>query len=157
MASSSESNAGITPSAFPAQTRTATALINNISTVASRTLFSDKILITVTQGGKLAHWVRTVSIHHCLTLHIVVCILFLYCSPLRCLSIKLLHKMLTEGPEQIDTYPPHTLLDRPILLHKHDRHIVEPAHRARRRRATFFGSPSEPQAHRDHDTGRYHT
>ncbi|KAF1961305.1 hypothetical protein CC80DRAFT_488612 [Byssothecium circinans] len=48
----------VTPTPFPASTRTARALINNIETTASTTSFADKILVTVTQNGRLAHWVH---------------------------------------------------------------------------------------------------
>ncbi|KAF2640729.1 hypothetical protein P280DRAFT_498575 [Massarina eburnea CBS 473.64] len=48
----------VTPTPFPAGTRTASALINNIETTASTTSFADKILVTVTQNGRLAHWVH---------------------------------------------------------------------------------------------------
>lgn len=47
----------VTPAAFPAHTKRASSAINGIETVATVVNFTDKILITITQEGKLAHWV----------------------------------------------------------------------------------------------------
>lgn len=47
----------ITPIAFPARTKTASSSINGLETSATAVNFADKILITVTQDGRLAHWV----------------------------------------------------------------------------------------------------
>ncbi|KAF8459347.1 hypothetical protein BGX38DRAFT_1247926 [Terfezia claveryi] len=44
---------------YPTPTRTATTLINNIPTTAMSIYFSDKILITISQGGRLAQWFHT--------------------------------------------------------------------------------------------------
>ncbi|CAI6333732.1 unnamed protein product [Periconia digitata] len=50
----------ITPSHFPAPTQTSSKQqINGVETIATRTLFSDKILITVSQNGRLGHWTHT--------------------------------------------------------------------------------------------------
>jgi hypothetical protein len=48
----------ITPSPFPARSKTASSRINGKETTATSMSFSDKILITVTQEGRLAHWVN---------------------------------------------------------------------------------------------------
>ncbi|KAJ4402389.1 hypothetical protein N0V91_007254 [Didymella pomorum] len=48
----------ITPSPFPARSKTASSRINGKETTATSMSFSDKILITVTQEGRLAHWVH---------------------------------------------------------------------------------------------------
>ena len=47
----------ILPSPFPARTKEATALVKGIQTVAMVINFSDKIIISVAQDGRLAHWV----------------------------------------------------------------------------------------------------
>lgn len=46
------------PTPYPLQTRTATALINNIRTTATLHPFTDKILLTLTQNGLLNHWLH---------------------------------------------------------------------------------------------------
>ncbi|KIV98996.1 uncharacterized protein PV09_09276 [Verruconis gallopava] len=53
----SESDAPvITP--FPAPSRTKMATVLSIPTKATSLLFSDKILLTLSQNGRLAHWVH---------------------------------------------------------------------------------------------------
>lgn len=42
---------------FPAPTRQAAAVINGIKTDVMSISFADKIMITVTQDGRLAQWV----------------------------------------------------------------------------------------------------
>ncbi|CAA9963908.1 hypothetical protein PTMSG1_07267 [Pyrenophora teres f. maculata] len=48
----------VTPTPYPARSKTATVAIKNIETTATTVNFADKILITVTQNGRLAHWVH---------------------------------------------------------------------------------------------------
>ncbi|KAI4694058.1 uncharacterized protein J4E92_006030 [Alternaria infectoria] len=48
----------VTPAPYPARTSTATSAIKSIETTATAVNFADKILITVTQNGRLAHWVH---------------------------------------------------------------------------------------------------
>lgn len=48
----------VSPSPFPAPTKSSSLLINGTPTTATRVSFADKILITVTQNGRLAHWVH---------------------------------------------------------------------------------------------------
>ncbi|KAF2274211.1 uncharacterized protein EI97DRAFT_435314 [Westerdykella ornata] len=48
----------ITPTPYPAKTTTATAPVHGVSTTATCVSFADKILITVTQEGKLGHWMH---------------------------------------------------------------------------------------------------
>jgi hypothetical protein len=43
---------------FPARTKVASATINGINTNASSVAFADKIVLTISQNGRLAHWVR---------------------------------------------------------------------------------------------------
>ncbi|KAF2015338.1 hypothetical protein BU24DRAFT_175477 [Aaosphaeria arxii CBS 175.79] len=43
---------------YPAKTRTQTASISSVPTTATATYFSDKILITISQDGRLAHWLH---------------------------------------------------------------------------------------------------
>jgi len=47
----------VTPTPYPARTKTATVAIKDTETTATTVSFADKILITVTQNGRLAHWV----------------------------------------------------------------------------------------------------
>ena len=42
---------------FPAMTKLANGLVNGTETQMSSIYFSDKILITITQGGRLSQWV----------------------------------------------------------------------------------------------------
>ncbi len=42
---------------YPARTKTATGTVNGIPTEAEVSYFRDKILVLVSQGGKLAQWV----------------------------------------------------------------------------------------------------
>ncbi|KAF8422713.1 hypothetical protein EV426DRAFT_605155 [Tirmania nivea] len=44
------------PTPYPAPTCTATSIINSNPTTAMSIFFSDKILITISQGGRLAQW-----------------------------------------------------------------------------------------------------
>ncbi|CAN9347778.1 unnamed protein product [Alternaria alternata] len=48
----------VTPAPYPARTSTSTSMIKSIKTTATTVNFADKILITVTQNGRLAHWVH---------------------------------------------------------------------------------------------------
>lgn len=48
----------VRPTPYPAQTRTATTPIKNIPTTATCSSFADKIVVTVSQNGRLGHWVR---------------------------------------------------------------------------------------------------
>lgn len=48
----------INPTPYPARTRTKSAIIRGIETTSSCVNFTDKILITITQNGRLAHWVH---------------------------------------------------------------------------------------------------
>lgn len=43
---------------FPARTRQATGTINGVATEATSMFFSDKIMVTVSQEGRLSQWVR---------------------------------------------------------------------------------------------------
>jgi proteasome assembly chaperone 3 len=43
---------------FPASTTTTTTDIGDIPTTITATRFSDKLLVTISQDGKLAIWVR---------------------------------------------------------------------------------------------------
>ncbi|KAK0720010.1 hypothetical protein B0H67DRAFT_486373 [Lasiosphaeris hirsuta] len=43
---------------FPAPSKQATGLVGGVETEVVRTNFSDKILITISQGGRLAQWVQ---------------------------------------------------------------------------------------------------
>lgn len=43
---------------FPANTRQAAGTINGILTDVQVISFSDRILVTISQHGRLAHWVR---------------------------------------------------------------------------------------------------
>jgi proteasome assembly chaperone 3 len=45
---------------FPARTKTASGSVNSIPTEVMSMSFADKILITISQQGRLAQWVRLV-------------------------------------------------------------------------------------------------
>jgi proteasome assembly chaperone 3 len=47
----------VTAAPYPARTKTASSVIKGIQTTATSVDFADKILITITQDGRLAHWV----------------------------------------------------------------------------------------------------
>ncbi|KAJ4350977.1 hypothetical protein N0V95_004261 [Ascochyta clinopodiicola] len=47
-----------TPTPFPARSKSASSSIHGLETTATSMSFADKILITVTQQGRLAHWVH---------------------------------------------------------------------------------------------------
>jgi proteasome assembly chaperone 3 len=47
------------PAPYPARTKTASSAIKGLRTTATIVDFADKIFITVTQNGRLAHWVST--------------------------------------------------------------------------------------------------
>lgn len=49
---------GIEAGPFPAKSKQATGLVNGTQTEVSSVFFADKILITVSQGGRLSQWVR---------------------------------------------------------------------------------------------------
>lgn len=50
----------VTPCPYPARTKTKSANIGGIETTATCVDFTDKILVTITQRGRLAHWVDTI-------------------------------------------------------------------------------------------------
>jgi proteasome assembly chaperone 3 len=47
---------------FPAQTKQVAGTINGVVTDVLSMGFSDRILVTISQHGRLAHWVRLSSI-----------------------------------------------------------------------------------------------
>lgn len=47
----------VTKSPFPAATKQASGTVNGTSTAVSSMYFSDKILITISQAGRLSQWV----------------------------------------------------------------------------------------------------
>jgi hypothetical protein len=49
---------GIARAPFPARTTTATQDVGDIPTTITATRFSDKLLVTISQDGRLAIWVR---------------------------------------------------------------------------------------------------
>jgi proteasome assembly chaperone 3 len=57
-----ELNGGIEQSPFPAATKQVAGLVNGVETDLTSMYFSDKILITIVQGGRLAQWVC--AFHH---------------------------------------------------------------------------------------------
>ncbi|CAK1361700.1 hypothetical protein CB0940_02957 [Cercospora beticola] len=48
--------ANVYPSQFPAPSHSTSGLINNVLTTATSIAFSDKIVITLSQAGRLSHW-----------------------------------------------------------------------------------------------------
>lgn len=49
---------GVESTPFPAATKQAAGLVNGVQTDVSSVYFADKILITISQGGRLSQWVR---------------------------------------------------------------------------------------------------
>ena len=43
---------------YPAITKQAAAIVDGIPTEVTSMLFADKIMVTITQEGRLAHWVK---------------------------------------------------------------------------------------------------
>ncbi|EOD44702.1 putative an15g01155 proteasome assembly chaperone 3 protein [Neofusicoccum parvum] len=48
----------VNPEAFPTSTRTAAGDVDGIHTDVMVLRFADKIMVTISQGGRLAHWVH---------------------------------------------------------------------------------------------------
>ncbi|KAF2262930.1 hypothetical protein CC78DRAFT_519431 [Lojkania enalia] len=48
----------VTPTPYPASTKSSLAYIRGTETIATTRYFSDKIMVTVSQKGRLAHWVH---------------------------------------------------------------------------------------------------
>jgi proteasome assembly chaperone 3 len=42
---------------FPAATKQVAGLVNGVQTDVMTMSFSDKVMVTISQGGRLAHWV----------------------------------------------------------------------------------------------------
>ncbi|RDL35271.1 Uncharacterized protein BP5553_07202 [Venustampulla echinocandica] len=53
-----EIGGGVVPSPFPAATKHVAGLVNGVQTDLTSIYFADKILITVSQGGRLAQWIQ---------------------------------------------------------------------------------------------------
>jgi proteasome assembly chaperone 3 len=47
----------VTSDPYPARAKTSSSAIKGLQTVATAVNFADKIFITITQDGRLAHWV----------------------------------------------------------------------------------------------------
>jgi proteasome assembly chaperone 3 len=50
-------NGGTKPTPFPAASKQAAGLVNGTQTDVSSIYFADKIMITISQGGRLSQWV----------------------------------------------------------------------------------------------------
>lgn len=50
-------DAGAVPMPYPAATKHVVGLVNGVHTDLSSVYFADKILVTISQGGRLAQWV----------------------------------------------------------------------------------------------------
>jgi proteasome assembly chaperone 3 len=48
----------VQPTPFPATSKTSSGLVKDTPTAVTCTSFSDKILLTISQAGRLAHWVH---------------------------------------------------------------------------------------------------
>lgn len=57
---------------FPAATKQTAGVINGVKTDVMSIGFADKILVTVSQKGKLAHWVRALAKIHTHTCHTLI-------------------------------------------------------------------------------------
>lgn len=62
MATDAPADLDAIPTSYPARNKQASGLIEGIPTEVSSIQFADKIMVTITQGGRLAQWVeRTLS------------------------------------------------------------------------------------------------
>jgi len=52
------SNGGVRQAPFPAPTKEAAGLVNGVHTDVSSMYFSDKIMITISQDGRLSQWIQ---------------------------------------------------------------------------------------------------
>lgn len=57
-------DAGIEQTPFPVPTKQAAGLVNGVHTEVSSVYFADKILITISQGGRLSQWVCALYLRH---------------------------------------------------------------------------------------------
>jgi proteasome assembly chaperone 3 len=48
----------ITRDPFPARTKSASGAVNGVHTNVTSVAFADKIVLSISQDGRLAHWVR---------------------------------------------------------------------------------------------------
>jgi len=48
---------------FPVRSKQAAGLVNNVTTEVTAIQFSDKIMVTISQEGRLGHWVSFIRIH----------------------------------------------------------------------------------------------
>lgn len=49
------------PATYPAVTKQAAGSVDGVLTNVTSIMFADKIMVTITQGGRLAQWVRVYS------------------------------------------------------------------------------------------------
>jgi proteasome assembly chaperone 3 len=49
---------GVEPTRFPAPSKQAAGSVNGTQTIVSSVYFADKILITISHGGRLSQWVN---------------------------------------------------------------------------------------------------
>jgi proteasome assembly chaperone 3 len=54
---------GVEPTRFPAPSKQAAGSVNGTQTDVSSVYFADKILITISQGGRLSQWVYPPDTH----------------------------------------------------------------------------------------------
>ena len=59
---------------YPAQTKQAVAAVNGLLTDVMVISFSDKIMVTITQEGRLAHWVCLHRLFTTVCSHLTVCV-----------------------------------------------------------------------------------
>lgn len=58
MATTTTTQMEVQPSPFPAPSKSTSGLANHVLTTISTLSFTDKLLITISQAGKLSHWVH---------------------------------------------------------------------------------------------------
>lgn len=58
MDSNMSQTANSIPAAYPATTKQVVGLVDGVPTDVTSVLFADKIMVTVSQGGRLAQWAR---------------------------------------------------------------------------------------------------
>ena len=57
---------GVQADRFPAKTKEVAGLVHGVPTDLTSTYFADKILITISQGGRLAQWVSKIFFGICI-------------------------------------------------------------------------------------------
>lgn len=52
---------GLSSAPYPATTKQAAGIVNGVQTDVMSVSFADKLMVIITQGGRLAQWVREIK------------------------------------------------------------------------------------------------